>query len=90
MQIALPRTFEAAKSLHDSQQIAQTAQYHAQAEMDKEAEWSRKAVAQGSDIAKMGEREHEKQQNEQRQRKKKQQKKTYAHPYKGQQIDFSG
>jgi hypothetical protein len=89
MQIALPRTFEAAKNLQDYQQNAQTAQQHAQAETEKESEWRRKAVAEGNDINKTGEREHE-QQGEQQQREKKQQKKVYAHPYKGQQIDFSG
>lgn len=91
MQIALPRTFEAAKNLQDYQQTAQTAQEHAQAETEKESEWKRKAVAQGNDINKTGERDHEQQQGEQQQREeKKQQKKAYAHPYKGQQIDFSG
>ncbi|WP_046175032.1 hypothetical protein [Domibacillus indicus] len=91
MQVALPRTFDAAKSFHDHQQTAQATQYHAQAETEKKAEWRQKAVEESGDLAKTGERGHEQQQSKHQQQKKKQQEKTYAaHPYKGQQIDFSG
>ncbi|OXS78574.1 hypothetical protein [Domibacillus enclensis] len=90
MQVALPRTYEASKSLQDQQQTALSGQHHAQTEMEKKAEWKRASVTEGEEANKTGEGTHQNHQPDQQRKQKKQQSKQSVHPYKGKQIDFSG
>ncbi|OMP68628.1 hypothetical protein [Domibacillus epiphyticus] len=92
MQVALPRTFEASKAVQEQQQNGLAAQQNANEDVEKEAQWKRKAVVEGDNIDKLNLKDRDRQNEQQRQRKKKKQeeKKKSAHPFKGKQIDISG